>query len=96
MTMPIGSFLKGLSLAAILLSVPTFAAFGLLANNSHRSTVELSAEHDPLQNGFRFAAKPRASSGEAQSAVAQDSELPDWKFTIKPVPSPTPPGYTFP
>jgi len=94
MTMPIGSFLKGFSVAAVLLSVPAFAAFGLLANSSHRSSVELSADHDPLQNGFRYAEKPKSVSSDA--APTQESELPDWRFTIKPVPSPTPPGYTFP
>ena len=97
MTMPIGSLLKGLSLAAILLSVPAFAVFGLMANSSHRSSVELSAEHDPLRNGFRFAEKAKPASADATSPTTnQEGELPDWRFTIKPVPSPTPVGYTFP
>jgi hypothetical protein len=96
MTMPIGNVLKGLSVAAILLAVPAFAVFGLMANTSHRSSVELSAEHDPLQNGFRFAEKAKPASGNAAATTDQESELPDWRFTIKPVPSPTPAGYTFP
>jgi len=97
MTMPIGNLLKGLSLAAVLLSVPAFAVFGLLANSPHRSSVELSAEHDPLRNGFRFAEKAKTASVDAPAAASnQEGELPDWRFTIKPVPSPTPAGYTFP
>lgn len=97
MTMPIGNVLKGLSLAAILLSVPAFAVFGLMSHSSHRSSVELSAEHDPLRNGLRFAEKAKPASVDAPAATTnQEGELPDWRFTIKPVPSPTPAGYTFP
>jgi len=97
MIMPIGSFVKGLSLAAILLSVPAFAVFGLMSNSSHHSSVELAAEHDPLRNGLRFAEKSKpASSSVAATTTSQEGELPDWQFTIKPVPSPTPAGYTFP
>jgi len=89
MTMPIGKTLKGLSLAAILLAVPAFAVFGLMANASHRSSVQLSAEHDPLRSGFGMA-QTRSARGEQRVAdkTTDESELSDWSFTSKPVPSP--------
>src|SRR5438128_322366 len=93
MTMSIGSFLKGLSLTAILLSVPAFAVFGLTHNASHGSATELAAEHDPLQNGFRFPSKSRAAGQAPTLKAVQANELNDWTFTGKPIPSPTPPGY---
>jgi hypothetical protein len=97
--MTIGSFLKGLSLTAILMSVPAFAVFGLMAHASHRPAgVELASEHDPLQTGFRFARKSVLSGSETSvSAQNDESLLLDYRFTAKPVPSPytapLPPGY---
>jgi len=93
MIMPIGKTLKGLSLAAILLAVPAFAVFGLFANASHRSSsAELSAEHDPLRQGFGAALKPRANSQASAPNASTENDLRDWTFTSKPVPSPTPSG----
>jgi hypothetical protein len=92
--MPIGSFLKGLSLAAVLMSVPAFAVVGLVANTSS-SSVELSSEHDPLRNGFRYGTTPSAR-GTQPLSTPEEINSSNWQFTIKPVPSPTPLGYTFP
>jgi len=92
--MPIGSFLKGLSLAAVLMSVPAFAVVGLVANTSS-SSVPLSAEHDPLRNGFRTAATTSVR-GDVSLSAQDEIDTKNWQFTLKPVPSPTPIGYTFP
>jgi len=96
MTMPIGKILKGLSLAVILLAVPAFAVFGLIANASYRSSsVEIAAEYDPLRNGF-ITADRKATRGEQpiEAVAYYANELVNWIFTCKPVPSPTEPPPT--
>ncbi len=93
MTMPIVKLLKGLSLATVVLAVPTFAVFGLMANGSNRSSsVELSAEHDPLRNGFSvIGQKPvqRQNAAVSSNDPSETFDLRNWTFVGKPVPSST-------
>jgi len=50
--------LKTISLVAVVLAVPAFAVFGLLANESVHSSLVVAAEHDPLRDVSKVVEAP--------------------------------------
>ncbi len=94
MTMPIVKLLKGLFLAAVVLAVPTFAVFGLMANGSTRSpSVDVPAELDVFRNGFgSVSSKQAVRSNAAAPSISSDDTfvIRNWVPTVvKPCMSPT-------
>lgn len=76
--------------AAVILSVPAYAASSLLNNNARSASTPLAAEDDPVVNGFRVVDQPRASRERTvrNGAKSDFVVLQDWSFTTKGTVSP--------
>jgi hypothetical protein len=81
MKLSILSFLKGASIAAVVLAVPAFAVYNLVACALGSPTVVVASEHDPLQNVARVVDAPTWTRTRAASGVENDSP---WTFTVNP------------